>query len=534
MRIIVILFIFLSNVMSIQLKKLSGLKVMRAIGSLYNNPALFLSKSKLEVIDKNEDGTDVILKNVFPIPIPESTINDIELACKSYVNNNNNNNNMYLPSRSQKLQFCKSIVNKDGGFFDNFPFEDWSRNGNNNMAKRQVYSFCTGGEATSLKTNKRFNFNIISNKNDDEFSKLNSPLDVVLNEVLDCKITGLILEIEDIQENKQEQRFSIGAGIIISKLEHEDKFSLGRKGSRIPNSEDEMYQKGCVVKCTVDEVIKFALATNKRVFIPTELYQAGCIDARLCKNDDGSLSIGCDEGNIGSNSDNNNNVDNSDNDKNKSYVTSNQNNQKVKNKKTKEMGKEEKEEDKAWEIYNPRRFLRMKQTEKRAILRASGVTGRRLPRPREGEAKLNELLIELMDEAVRGEVILSGASQWIEAAMNMKMSTFSSQEELDSVTQMLSYVSTNTNTNSSISSDDNYFRVDKTVGAMIMSRRQRVLRAMGIALDNEDNGRAEELRQEFIRLTELKADPSQDEGEYSRYMDQDEWYMEQRRRAMGG
>ena len=525
LKIILLLECVINIVVSMKLKKLSGLKVMRTIGSLYNNPAFFLSKSKLEIIE-NDHNTDVILKNVFPIPIPESTINDLELTCKSDINNIND-----VISRSQKLKFCKSLANRDGGFFDNLKY-DWS---SNNMAKRDFYSFCTGGEAISIKTKKRFNFNIVSKKN----NGLCSPLDVVLDEVLDCKITGLILEVEDMQENKREQRLSIGAGVIISKLEYEDNFTLGVKGSRIPNESDETYQKGCVVKCTVDEVLKLALATNKRIFIPTELYQAGCVDAHLSKNDDGSLSIWCQEGNVGAsaanaNANTNTNRDSDSDDSKNESSTSATNIQNYHN--LNGAGVQE-EEDKAWEIYDPRRFLRMKEAEKRAVLRASGITGRSLPRPREGESKLNELLIELMDEAVRGEVILSGSSQWIDAAMNMKMSAFTSQEELDSFTQMLSFVNTNVDNKSQSNKDnsnDNEFRVDDVAVPMIMSRRQRILREMGVALDNDDVERAEKLREDFIRLTALKADPSQDEGEYSRWMDQDEWYMEQRRKAMGG
>ena len=44
--------------------------------------------------------------------------------------------------------------------------------------------------------------------------------------------------------------------------------------------------------------------------------------------------------------------------------------------------------------------------------------------------------------------------------------------------------------------------------------------------------RAEELRDRFAMLTALKQDHTQEEGSYDRFLDQDEWYMEARRKAM--
>ena len=70
--------------------------------------------------------------------------------------------------------------------------------------------------------------------------------------------------------------------------------------------------------------------------------------------------------------------------------------------------KEEEDEEgesveKVWTIYNPLEFVSMSQVQKRDLLRASGV--RSLPRPREGAAALDEVLTDLMDEAVRSEYI---------------------------------------------------------------------------------------------------------------------------------
>ena len=66
-----------------------------------------------------------------------------------------------------------------------------------------------------------------------------------------------------------------------------------------------------------------------------------------------------------------------------------------------------------------------------------------------------------------------------------------------------------------------------------VTKRQELLRAMTEALGEENIEKAEELREEFAVLTALKADPTQAEGSYQKFLDQDEWYMAERRKAMG-
>ena len=117
--------------------------------------------------------------------------------------------------------------------------------------------------------------------------------------------------------------------------------------------------------------------------------------------------------------------------------------------------------------------------EKRATLRASGVTS--LPRPREGLDSLDKALLDKMDEAVRGE----------------------------------------------------YLRLRSLNGpAAVTSPRQALLKAMGEAFDEGDIKAATELREEFMILTSRTADPTQESGSYDPYLDQDDWYMAARRKAM--
>jgi len=107
---------------------------------------------------------------------------------------------------------------------------------------------------------------------------------------------------------------------------------------------------------------------------------------------------------------------------------------------------------------------------------------------REGEAALNNVLLDLMDEAVRGEVVRQKG-----------------------------------NTDSDV--------IDETKPGY-MSPRQVILYEMGVALEEGDIDKAKDLREKFAKSTKLKADPTQTDGSYDKYLDQDDWYLEQRRRAM--
>ena len=128
----------------------------------------------------------------------------------------------------------------------------------------------------------------------------------------------------------------------------------------------------------------------------------------------------------------------------------------------------------------------MSSIQKRDLLRASGVTD--LPRPREGEDRLNELLMGYMDSSVRNEY----------------------QQRLSQSTQ------SGTSTPSSSSS--------KGV-KVFSSRRHELLQLMATSLESSDTEQAASYREEFARLTRLRADPTQEEGAYDRFLDQGKFYV---------
>ena len=138
--------------------------------------------------------------------------------------------------------------------------------------------------------------------------------------------------------------------------------------------------------------------------------------------------------------------------------------------------------DLIWQKYNVDEFLSMSSIKKRDLLRASGVTD--LPRPREGEGRLNELLMGYMDSSVRNEY-----------------------------QQRLSQSKQSTTSSSSSSSSSKVVKV-------FSSRRHELLQLMAASLESSDTEQAASYREEFARLTRLRADPTQEEGAYDRFLDQ--------------
>lgn len=115
------------------------------------------------------------------------------------------------------------------------------------------------------------------------------------------------------------------------------------------------------------------------------------------------------------------------------------------------------------------------------VLRASGV----VPPPTIfGETALNIALSDAMDDAVRSEYL-------------QKLNTNSENKSYD-----------------------------------VTSQRQLLLREMANALEKGNIDHAENLRDQFISQTIILADNTQRRGEYDKYLDQDDWYFQQRQKAM--
>lgn len=144
---------------------------------------------------------------------------------------------------------------------------------------------------------------------------------------------------------------------------------------------------------------------------------------------------------------------------------------------------------KAWEIKSAAELRAMPVVKLAAVLLASGVSS--LPRPREATPeRLRALALPLLDEALQNQLQLSDA----------------------------------------IDRED-YEEAQRLVGSK--SRRQLLMEELGEAIAAEEYERADALQEKLAVLTDARMDVTAPEGSYDRYLDADDWYVEQQRRIYG-
>ena len=403
-------------------------------------PAVFLSKSKLEVLENSNLGgsNEIILCDVIPFQIGQY---------ENLVYSEMRQVDTTLDTRTG----CINFVNRDKGLFDNLPYE-WGKGTNN---RKEIFNFMNGGQADNSVGGIIRLTEVIRN--------VRSPylcFCLAMKHMIGAEVVGLILELTD----ESSDSIKLGAAAVIARGEETDKWRLTIENSKIPAFKDINDRKlapACVVNCHIDEAIGLALALNMPIFTTNKIFLNSIIDAKLVRDQRSAVcSIYATNPSIRQSDSKANNAE--------SILP-------------------------AWEIFNPQKFLTMSTLEKRAVLRASNV--KELPRPREGNEALDAALLDLADDAVRGEVY------------RLRSLSMSSK---DTSTKM---------TNSNDISDD--------------SSRQSLLRRIGEALESGKLEVAEKLRDDFVAKTALRADPTQPEGSYSRFLDQDDWYLAARRKAMG-
>ncbi|GAB5032364.1 Hypothetical protein NocV09_00900570 [Nannochloropsis oceanica] len=139
----------------------------------------------------------------------------------------------------------------------------------------------------------------------------------------------------------------------------------------------------------------------------------------------------------------------------------------------------------AWEIASAEVFRNMDTQEKRLCLIKSGAEG--IPKRREGPQELDLALLPFLDETVRREariILAMERGDWKAVAV---------------------------------------LEEGKSARGRVKDRLRKAVQ------EGEDAGVLAMLEEEFIRLTAAKLDPTQDEGSYQRDLDQDDWYLKNRR-----
>jgi hypothetical protein len=300
-------------------------------------PSFFFAPAKIqtESVECDVETEACILRNIIPIPIRSAMQSSIEASISCAMNQERANST--LNSWSADV-----LLDRNGGFFDNIdPILD--RFELEKETKKKIV------ENLRLKKGK--------------VKGASSPYHALIQQLSeqDIKITGLILEVAD---TINEVSLSLGAAVMLAKTDDSKSWILKKENYRelVQNEKTSRECKFCT--CYLDELFGLHVATNIPVIISESLYSRVCVDGLLQKkirNDEMTMSCPY-------------------------FVTERERN--IWNKQLEATrAKPAKEVKKINAIDDASTFLKMRLSEKRACLRASGFYA--LPRPREGPKKVN-------------------------------------------------------------------------------------------------------------------------------------------------
>lgn len=410
-------------------------------------PAFYLAPEKMTVEecvvdDDDEDDIKCIVRNIVPVAL-RSANSDIEtslLAALASFKGQQRRLDLYSWSGT-------AITDRDRGFYDNLSqcFSKWLKKPE---LKPQVFQ--------SLR---------IKGTNPSPYHGLLESLDKLAN----LEITGLLLEVAD---SPTEGALSLGATVMVAKKEHAKSWKLGLQNCNDLIKKERSSKEAKFVDCHMDELVGIHFATKIPIVISDNLYNRICIDGILeqLQSDAGDEL------------------------KTKMIVTA----PFFENKRASELWNAQLEQSRARpaksvskvdQIVDATTFLRMRLSEKRACLRASGVVA--LPRPREGPRKVDAIMIPLLDEEVAYEVLRRLGETKGDFELASKMNDFE-------------------------------------------SRKPQLARLVREAQKTGDERKAKELCEELNSLATLRFDPSNPDDEVtSGCFDIEEWYWQERKRAYG-
>ena len=305
---------------------------------------------------------------------------------------------------------CKYYIHRDKGIYDTLPYA-WKRVGS--YPKKEVFDVLSGGIATDLRGDLKVSLRdacFLGQNPEQVFA-------TAIEQIIGAKVLSLAIEIADVIG---EEAYRLGGAAVVGKAGSSPTSSRGFP----PPYDGTADQELCTIKVHMDEAILLACGLGKPVYMSKQLFEALAMDASLSKSEGGDMFIRGESGRFGG------------------------------------AAAQTQSAPPAWDIFDPQRFLAMSSVEKRAVLRASGVS--ELPRPREGEEALNRALADAMDDSVRREILRLSAGSG--EAANAKLSETEEQE---------------------------------------------LLRRMGETLEKGDMDEARQLREQFAEKRALKADPTQ-------------------------
>jgi len=403
-------------------------------GGVYqpDTTAFFLGPDRM-VCQERVDGK-CIARGLVPVPVPDG----IDNALTAAINNNDPKNSIYRTWSGQL------ITDRNGGLYDSLKETFlWA---SQPQARRAIY------ESLRMKGSC--------------ISPYHGIVDAI-DKFADLQVRGLLVELADAPTK---YTITLGAAVLISKGPVAANWELTYKRpqaiKKVRGSDEAQ-----LVKCTMDELVGLAFATDLPILISSKLYESTGVDGLLAQ-DPATYKIGLSA----------------------PYFNTKQEARLWR-------AEQARREEEAWkrsqrpakqvptaaEISDASTFLRMRTSQKRAILRATGL--RELPRPREGPRAVDALIIPLLDEEVAYEVLRRLAETRGDFAMAAEMSDFE-------------------------------------------SRKPALARLVNQARAEGDYERAKELCDELNSLSTLKFDPTNPDGKPGEW-DVEEWYWEQRKRVYG-
>eukprot|EP00607_Mallomonas_marina_P007389 CAMPEP_0182420440 /NCGR_PEP_ID=MMETSP1167-20130531/5233_1 /TAXON_ID=2988 /ORGANISM="Mallomonas Sp, Strain CCMP3275" /LENGTH=435 /DNA_ID=CAMNT_0024596377 /DNA_START=245 /DNA_END=1552 /DNA_ORIENTATION=+ len=388
--------------------------------------SVFLGPERMS-IKKGING-QIIAKGLVPIPIREDIESGLVAAMKP-------------DDRAEifKSWSAASITDRDGGFFDNLsPILKWAPKPN---ARKNIYEYLR-----------------LKGSSSSPYHAVLSALDLHAS----LQITGLLVEVAD---RPSPYSLSLGGAMLVCRSECAGDWKLS--SSRIRLIKDcRASEEARLINCAMDELVGIALATKLPIIISDSLYSSVCVDGFMEKLSQVTVSA-------------------------PAFSTIQE--EQMWRKQTRDQRNQEegkiltKMTRKADEIPDASSYLYMTVKEKRACLRATGVTT--LPRPREGVQAVDALLIPLLDEEVAYEVLRRLAE---------------TKGDFQEAAEMEDYE----------------------------SRKPAIARRIKAARDIGDMKTAKKLCDELNSLSVLKFDPTVVDGVEGEW-DVEEWYWEQRKRVYG-
>ena len=308
--------------------------------------ALFLGPDQMVCDDKG--GGKCLARGLVPIPIQSDGSNVAFLTAMQA--------SIYTSNRGCSSQL---LTDRTGGFYDNlknvaFP---WAVGSRAQYTSRAVYD-CLRSKSSSLSP----------------FHGIASAIDAHA----DLKICGLLVELADV---RNDQDITLGGAVLLVKVQYVHNWQLNYKRCAAIMKAARASAEAQLVKCTLDEVVGLAFATQLPVIMSNKLYAAVSVDGILTKDPvSGSIDLVAPYGEATF-------------DAPRTSAT------------TRRSGSSTKADTtaapRAQDIPDAATFLSMHTSEKRAVLRATGVQGVAMPRPREGRRAVDAVLIPLLDEEVR-------------------------------------------------------------------------------------------------------------------------------------